>query len=860
MYRPLSHLFLFFAILLSACGEKSAVRIGPSGGTVERGQAKVEFPAEALVREQAVELNEAGDVTASSYTPAGPAFILTTEQAMFARPVTVTLPIDASRLPPGTLPEQVTAMLAQDGLGERLEGTKVDLAAGTLTVMLERAVPLVHTQGAAAPASPPVLQAAVGPVLGVVLNTNQAIYKAPPGLADAALLAAETQGALKLVLERYKDINAPQPGKLVIEFLDVHERWLAFTTAANLHYIGIQVAGWKSATGSERVETLAHEYFHIIQHLLVERNLKKTGTMVRPEIVNHASERWLYEATATWMETHLVPSGGKNNLNRLTRNFSYLPLNQFDDITDKTVPVVNNPHQYSAFIFFSYLDSLYVGRKIVIEAWSDYLSGAWTRVDLATDAGQGRGSFSHFDVLDRILQATPDNQGRRRSLREVYADFLLHYNWFKDFGPIAGGAHKKELGEAKDLVLPGRIVAWSLPFEENNKLQLHKTLTVDGGPYGIAKAFHIKNQLDAKAGHKGDLEVRLGLAARADPKESLLIVFPFKRGVEDPLIGNAQSPVLVQDWQDYIGAVVWVVDVSANGGWDLTMTAEVKKAKPRTADAPSFNMSVKRWEGESHAVQFYAYIDVDFAKLPGDEALMKTEAGAKRVGERLKKWREAVKKEIAGGRKWVHLTVTIGDRTSHLYHDLAALVTHDKLEWSQEINLPRTPGDYQALLKTSIMGQEVTQTFPIKVRPDAEDERRARETIRYYYEGGAVGGMAWQTLEDLGKLHELLLEDKEALATWDTALARAPSESIPGIQNRLAEHALLVGDIAGYLSWKEKAGAAPDKWEVAFQMVMEKNDCAGARAWLRGDTEPRLSEAEIDYSLKCPKDGDTVVK
>ena len=176
---------------------------------------------------------------------------------------------------------------------------------------------------------------------------------------------------------------------------------------------------------------------------------------------------------------------------------------------------------------------------------------------------------------------------RRRNLREVYADFLLHYNWAKAFPPIAGDVHAKELGAAHELVLPGRVVPWTLPFVDGDKLGLRRSDRVSGGGFQIARAYHITNQLDASSGQRADLEVRLGIQANAPSEESMLVVFPYKDGTRPPLVGNSRNPILLENWQDHIGAVVWAVDMTLNGNWPLTTTAEVKPKKKDDTDTKS---------------------------------------------------------------------------------------------------------------------------------------------------------------------------------------------------------------------------------------------------------------------------------
>lgn len=556
--------------------------VGPAGGTIERDGARLEIPAGALAREQRIALSPASDVPALTYEAAGPAFALDAGQAWFAKPLVVTLPIDRARLPAGAVPEQVYAVLAQNGLGEKLDGAKVDLAAGTVTVALDHSTPLVAAQGSPGPSTPPVLQAAFGPAMGVVLVTSQAVYTAPTGLPDAAAIVELVRPALQVVLAQYRDIEI-EPGTLQVEIRPMAERVLAY--ASGRYQIFVNPTSFEGADPRARAGTLIHEFFHLVQHRYLVRNAIRHPGLVPRDYRVRGQADWLWEATATWMDTHLSPTGGRRSLPYLARNFSYLPLHQFDTVSvAQGAENPDLPHQYAAFIFFSYLDTLYTGRQVVLAVWSDYLSGNWVEDTVENDALRGQGTFNPLVVLDHYLRATPDRLGRRRTLREVYAEFLLHLNWLKDFQPIAGETDTYELGPARELILPGGVVSWALPFVDGDRLGRLRSDEVSGGGFQIARAYHVTNQLDAKAGQRADLEVRLGIQAGAPPEESMLVVFPYKDGIRSPVVGNSRNPILLENWQDHIGAVVWAVDLSLRGNWPLTTTAELKPRKQEDPD------------------------------------------------------------------------------------------------------------------------------------------------------------------------------------------------------------------------------------------------------------------------------------
>lgn len=846
-----------------------ATRVGVEGGVVEVGGARVTIPAGALVREEKVELRPAGAVPTLTYAPAGPAFTLRTEQVTFAKPLTVTLPLDRSALPPDVTPDRVHVVLAQHGLGERLEGARVDLAAGTVSVPLPYAAPLVSPQGTPGAATPPVLQAAVGPALGVVLSTPQAIYVAPEGLRDARRRAEEARVVLHLVQGLYAPFEIER-APLRIGFEKMAETIGAYVSGR--YEITINYEHW-DAVPSGRVSTLAHEYFHLLQNRYVARNLSPHGHLVPNDYAARGQAEWLWEATATWMDTHLVPTGNPRNAWRLTRNFPYRPLNLFEAASVAPGAVnPDNPHQYSAFVFFSYLDTLYVGRNVVLAAWNDYVSGSWQRTDVEHDAWQGRGTFNPLEVLDHRLQATPDRNGRRRGLREVYADFLLHFAWYKDFPPLADPAIRtgQQLGEPRELVLPGKVVAWTLPFVENGEVATRRSDRASGGPYAIVRAYHLTNPLDRATAPESDLEVRLAIPRSRPPEESMIVLFPFRRGAMAPLVGNARSPILLEDWHTYLGAVVWSVDLSLFGEADLTTTVELKHPHERPANQPSFAMTASPTALSDTAWdQAHLSIDIDLAALSGDAELAKTEAGALKVSERRHVWREAIAREVAAGRKWVHVTVTVGDRVNHLYGDLG-LLSHinNHIVWQGNLNLPRQRGATTAIVETSILGQPLREEVELAIpRPPADWLATTRERVDRLL-GEIAGGnrsLCQAVAPDLAKLRRF----EEADRAYDCAIAWTRDDRRPpglefqrendlrDLQAARARLARDIGDVDRYMAIAPQETLDAEVWETALQLVQEKNDCARALAWLR---DGGIAQSEIDQVLKCPRPGEGVTR
>lgn len=852
-----------------------AVAMGPAGGVIDRGVARLEVPAGALVREQKVEFVASGPVAAFTYTPAGAGYTLRSGQATFARPLRVTLPIDRTQLPAGTTADDIHVVIAHRGLGERLEGARVDLVAGTVTVELAHGSPLVFAQGSPGPATPPVLQAALGPAPGVLLTTRDVVYRAEAGVRDARALVDDVQPLLRLVRGLYAEMEF-DPKPLLITFGKMHSAIGAYVSGG--YSITINADSWRSRP--DRAGTLVHEYFHLLQNRWVLRHLTRLGTLVPPDYAARGQGEWLWEATATWMEMHLIPGEmtASRNRPRLTRGFSYRPLNHFEaSSTDPNAVNPDNPHQYAAFAFFSDLDRMYVGRRVVLDVWQDYLSGSWTNFpegptgeNLELDAYRGFASFNPLEVLDRVLRKTPDNWGERHGLREVFEAFLLDYNWYKNFEPIANEAHSKELGPTLELVLPGRVVPWTLPFVANGKLELRRQHRASGGPFGIVAAYHITNQLDRTIGQSGDLIVRLEPPRNAPPEHSRLMVFPYRRGTEPPIAGSAIEPVKIENWQDYIGAVVWSVDMSFKGPVSYGVSAEVKPPAPRDPALPSFELVVTKApkSNEARDISTYLYIELRFAELPGDAAELKTDAGAKRVGERRARWKEAVRKELAAGRRWVHVTVTIGGRVTHLYGDLDRLVGHKSIDFSRPINLPRTLGDFTAEVEAAALGQKLRQTVPVEVRfPYVEDYDAAREERDRQLRRIEVAPNDWSAYLTLATVLVRLRQDQEADEAFQKAIewmvpgfGESREERIADIQALRADLALERGDVDKYLELIRLAGREPELDVVAQMLVAEKNDCGRALKVMREAHNPPFTKAYLEEIMPCPRPREGVTK
>ncbi|MCE9581094.1 MAG: hypothetical protein K8T20_01120 [Planctomycetes bacterium] len=589
-----------------------------------------------------------------SYKPAGKPYLLLAEQATFAAPVKVTLPLDIGSLPSDVKAEHIYVVLAYNGMGEVLENAKVDLEARTVTVMLERAFSLASGDAAGSGAGP-VLQPAVNPGgIDTIEVTPRIAWCAAHGLEKADVMLAKGKAIMKLVRQNYDPLGMVNLGQTTFTFKPMNPAWGGLTTGAN----SVEVNSDKFLTYDEQTQgsVFMHEYFHMLQLKTIAQNVRSLATPLPGDYFLRGKTEWLKEATATWMQENMSKADAAINIPRLEPNFCYIPLNGYEDSTK------GNPHQYAAYIFFSWLDSMYSSRQVIARAWQESFSGKWVQMaGLEQDAGQGRGTFNPLDILDHILRETPDSQGRQRNLREVYAEFLLHYGWLKDFAPLKGNAQVRSvLGAPKEITLVGdKTTSWTLPFEEGGKRVTKKSETVTGEGFHIARAFMIAKGL--KGGEKGDLEVTLKLGERGDPRDSMIVVFPLKKNAEDPVIGNAGSPAKIRNWHETNGAIVWLVDMSVTGQAGLAVTADVKDG-----DEMSFVLEPQiPKEPYTETMAAHAGFMLSFAAPAGIDP--KTPEGRKQFDPIADKWAKILENERNDRTQWIHLVATIDGRKQHYY-------------------------------------------------------------------------------------------------------------------------------------------------------------------------------------------------
>ncbi|KAF0246887.1 MAG: hypothetical protein FD180_246 [Planctomycetota bacterium] len=839
-----------------------AVRLGAGGGAIERGTAKLEIPKGALAKDQDVRFGEVRTVPVVSYKPAGSAYYFAAEQGTFAAPLTVTLPLDKSRLPADVQADHVYAVFAIDGMGEVLDQPppKVDLVAGTVTVLLTRSFPLASGDAGGAGGGP-VLQPAFDPGgLDTLETTPRLRWRAAHGLDKAKEMVERGKAIMKLVRQNFDPLGMPDPGQITITFKSMNPAWGGVCTGPNSFevnsdkFLGDSLSKERAEFfGKKQGGTFMHEYFHCLQFKAFQHALQTLKTPLPGEYHVRGKTQWVKEATATWMQEFMSGAGAESNLPRLKPDFCYKPLNLYEADSP-------NPHQYAACIFFSWLDTLYSSKLVIVRLFNESFSGTWKHLDdLERDGIHGRGTFNPLDVLDHILRDTPDNKGRKRTLREVYAEFLLHYGWLKDFAPIKGSTALAVLGQPREITLPGdKTTTWTLPVQEGGSRVSKKSETVAGEGFHIVRAFLIAKGL--KDGEKGDLVVSLKAGERSDPKESMVVVFPLKKGPEDPEIGTSDSPAKIRNWHETNGAIVWVVDLSVIGEPDLTVTAEVKPASD-----VRFQLTVSPpRDALTEYTHFQANFTFEFA--PPDGLDTTTAEGKSKFREVADKWARELRPEWEARYRWLHVQAIVEGKTFHYYGRIGNTNPPGaSFIWGPMI-LPRKPGAHAVEATVAYKGESYKTSFSVTVKLPDDREAYNRDAI-----AAALKSIEKAKADErqklylareyrsLGYYYAGMWNDDAAVEAWTTGLSYATD---PGdkkeLHRSLGENAFQRGDIAAWIDGLEKAGEIVNWAEAAQWTLAIENDWRKATVLKR--KVPGIKEEDLDRFRIWPIEGDEILE
>jgi hypothetical protein len=164
--------------------------------------------------------------------------------------------------------------------------------------------------------------------------------------------------------------------------------------------------------------------------------------------------------------------------------------------------------------------------------------------------------------MEDWIRNTPDRQGRRRTLGDVYVDFVLHYLLYKDFEPLASHVNVGLLGKRGAILLgqasATRNVGWNIPYGEGRERKFSQTFKTGLSGYRIIRTYNISSMTSEKHHEQGPLDVSVD-----DPNARLLVI-PYRNGPEGPLVADAGHRVSIPQWEKKGGALVYVIGSSAS--------------------------------------------------------------------------------------------------------------------------------------------------------------------------------------------------------------------------------------------------------------------------------------------------------
>jgi hypothetical protein len=439
--------------------------------------------------------------------------------------------------------------------------------------------------------------------------------------------------------------------------------------------------------------SIVHEYTHLVQQLMKIAHLRAASVPVNITNVMPDVGRWVDEGTAEFMATKICAGYDDILIVRLRPDFPRQPIRRWKD---------PDCHEYAMGIFFCWLDTLYDGVELFKAIYTVHMSGKLLVDDGANDREASRGSWDPLNALDHVLKTTADRKGRKRSMKQVFADFLLRLVWKKDFEPVASNRDNVEpvFGPPGQIVLPppAERLDWELPASDG---ALKMSGTVKGESWQIVKVIQVTSKAkDLKK--PGDLKISIKPEDGAPKDSSLLIVFPTRKVLQEPEIGAPGKPVVIPEWENCVSATVWVVDLSMYGGFDLEVTAELGAAGKKE-EGPGLELKLISAESSSR----YCDADVSFA-------VQQTRA---MTPEEAKRFLAAAGPKD-DRKRWMRLELSIAGTKSWLYGRLNESEEYigggfDGIGWC-----PLKPGTYPMTARTQLYGKALsyTGTFEVKRR------------------------------------------------------------------------------------------------------------------------------------------------
>lgn len=576
------------------------IRITPGGGEVSLPGIHVQFPQGCLSHDQIVWVHPVPDAPVEpariGEIRVSPSFAISAGQAAFQTPAQITLRLNRASIPMReTRDPDIYPVLRVGRWSERLSGGTTNADGTEITFPLPRLVPMINGSAPIAPASVTVGVVADMAGLVCVKKLPWVEFHAPPEHTNTlARFMPELQQNLALFMQRAgEDLLATPP---VVQIILRPLSGNALGQASAGHTIELDPAKMLAGGSPSPKGALSHEFFHLIQQQYKIQNLKRTGHSITPEDLYTSDHSWFDEGTAEWAMTVYCPEEIPAMMRSISCDYSFISLLSTEDINSA---LSRQAHQYQNYIFFAFLDTLYDGKRLIRDCLTQYLGDGFVLQDTKADEEYRAGPWSGRDVLDLVLQSSPDRQGRKRNLREVYSEFLLRFNWLKNFSPLDRYTTESTLGAPGQLRLPPASpvatntdfqVGWNIPETEdgNRVLQKKSELFYSELPLAIAKAFNISSM--TRSGETGDLSIELK-ATGMEPRHCYMVIFPVRDGVQKPLVEKSNTPVILKGWEKYGGAVVWAVDVTRRGGQELQLNAKFQAAARPPPGSPAWRLT-----------------------------------------------------------------------------------------------------------------------------------------------------------------------------------------------------------------------------------------------------------------------------
>jgi hypothetical protein len=637
-FKLFSFIFMIFILVLtSACRGSSSQQspsstistIGPSktgsvstsGGTVEMPGIKVVFPSNALNQTQNVTLQNISSPPSPANTNQSlisQAFSVKADQDVFAKPITITLSFDKSKLSPGATGEDVYPAIAAGNLYERIKPDSVDLDTGTVVFTCDRTTPLINTADQPTPVTTYFLVASDINKMVELEKTDKYQFLAP-GVGNlkqkAQTLVTPIENEMNEVRTKFNGLT--NPGFLYIYLVPLQKGYSGFASGSNT--ITIDLNSWTAADFPS--PGLAHEYFHLIQQIAKQANLQNVrdhGWVLPPRTTDDA---WFTEASADFMAMKAFPASVAVGGN-WTHKISGLPLNYtYVSLFDYTWPVDGAPlpHQYQSFVFLTYLDTLYDASDLVFQFYKNFLN----RYDPGTGEPSVGIVYNSRVLLDDLLFKSTDRLGRKRGLSDNYKDFVVSYNVTKDFEPFKSSYNAATLGAIGEIKPPieaatnwSLLVNWSIPEgNSGSRVNTKSSGVVFGDRFSVIRAYDITNNTSAQLNEKGDLQLNLQVKDANKAQPVAFAVFPYKekdKPGSDVMLGDPNNPVTIISWDSYGGAMVLLIDTSPTGDTDMELRAEFKSGSAATP-TPTVSFELKThteyYPGTQQVMLEYTYYE-----------------------------------------------------------------------------------------------------------------------------------------------------------------------------------------------------------------------------------------------------------